>query len=138
MTIEEALAIIDATLKPKRINDLQELVFRQSWSGKTYQEMASGAGYDHDYIRLVGFQLWQALSNAFGKKITKKNFRSVLRQHLSEGEANGEGNSKIKATIKQGKLPPLELPEGPVSLDSPFYVERPPIEERCYYEILKP
>ncbi len=138
MTIEEALTIIDATLKPERINDLQELVFRQSWSGKTYQEMASDAGYDHDYIRLVGFQLWQALSDAFGEKITKKNFRSVLRQHAGVGEANGEGKSKIEASIKQEKLLPLELPEGPVSLDSPFYVERPPIEERCYYEILKP
>ena len=32
----------------------------------------------------------------------------------------------------------LELPEGAVSLDSPFYVERSSIESRCYEEILQP
>ncbi|MEP0873563.1 AAA-like domain-containing protein [Trichocoleus desertorum AS-A10] len=32
----------------------------------------------------------------------------------------------------------LETPEGSVSLESPFYVERPPIESSCYQEILKP
>jgi hypothetical protein len=32
----------------------------------------------------------------------------------------------------------LELPEGQVSLESPFYVERRPIEFDCYREIVKP
>lgn len=32
----------------------------------------------------------------------------------------------------------LEYPEGEVALNSPFYVERPPIEQRCYEEIKKP
>lgn len=31
-----------------------------------------------------------------------------------------------------------ELPEGQVDLESPFYVERPPIESDCYKEIVKP
>jgi hypothetical protein len=31
----------------------------------------------------------------------------------------------------------LENPEGSVSLDSPFYIERPPIESDCYETILK-
>lgn len=31
-----------------------------------------------------------------------------------------------------------ELPEGQVDLASPFYVNRPPIEERCYETILQP
>lgn len=39
--------------------------------------------------------------------------------------------------------PPLpvagpELPEGQVGLASAFYVERPPIEERCYEEVVRP
>jgi transcriptional regulator with XRE-family HTH domain len=34
--------------------------------------------------------------------------------------------------------PSLEYPEGEVALDSPFYLERPPIEQRCYQEIKKP
>ncbi len=32
----------------------------------------------------------------------------------------------------------LELPEGPVALDSVFYVERLPIESRCYETIIQP
>ena len=32
----------------------------------------------------------------------------------------------------------LEIPEGQVPLDSPFYVERPPIEADCYQTIVQP
>ncbi len=32
----------------------------------------------------------------------------------------------------------LEYPERPLALDSPLYIERPPIEDDCYREILKP
>lgn len=32
----------------------------------------------------------------------------------------------------------LEYPNGPVPLDSPFYIPRPPLEEQAYNEILKP
>lgn len=32
----------------------------------------------------------------------------------------------------------LEYPEGQMEVDSPFYIERPPIEERCYEEITRP
>ncbi|MBD1847517.1 AAA-like domain-containing protein [Cyanobacteria bacterium FACHB-63] len=32
----------------------------------------------------------------------------------------------------------LDVPEGQVPLDSPFYVERPPIETRCYDAIVRP
>ncbi|NEQ65437.1 MAG: protein kinase [Symploca sp. SIO2D2] len=37
-------------------------------------------------------------------------------------------------------VPPkiLEQPEGQVSLDSPFYIERPPIETDCYETIVQP
>lgn len=33
---------------------------------------------------------------------------------------------------------PLEYPNGPVPLDSLFYIPRPPLEEQAYHEILKP
>ena len=34
--------------------------------------------------------------------------------------------------------PRLKQPEGLVALDSPFYVERPPIEANCYETITQP
>ena len=49
----------------------------------------------------------------------------------------------ISPVLENPERPPLpaaepELPEGQVDLASTFYVERPPIESRCYEEILKP
>lgn len=38
--------------------------------------------------------------------------------------------------VKQ--TPPPELPEGQVPLDSPFYMERPPVESDCYEAISRP
>lgn len=146
MTVEEALAIIDAALKPDCLSDLQEEIFRQAWQSKTYQDMALHIGYDNDYIRVVGFQLWQALSTAFGIKVTKSNFRSVLRQQATElgvpsnsedlavTQTHGNARSHI---VPQSRVA-LEPPQGPVPLNSSFYVERPPIEATCYQAIEQP
>jgi hypothetical protein len=83
MTLQEALIFIDELLlEEKCLNNLQETIFRYSWEGKTYVEIAVISKYDTDYIKLTGFQLWQLLSKALGEKITKKNFRSILRKHL--------------------------------------------------------
>lgn len=46
MNVEEALLILDIALRQSFLNDLQELVFRQSWSGQTYSEMAESSGYN--------------------------------------------------------------------------------------------
>ena len=55
------------------------------------------------------------------------------------------GIRKAVSELKQqGKLDAdlggvhLEIPEGQVPLDSPFYVERPPIEADCYETIVQP
>lgn len=149
MTVEEALAIIDAALKPDCLSDLQEEIFRQAWQSRTYQDMALQIGYDNDYIRVVGFQLWQALSTAFGIKVTKSNFRSVLRQQAAELDLLGNSGNPV-GTEEDGKagearshfVAPsqlaLEPPQGPVPLNSPFYVERPPVEATCYQAIEQP
>lgn len=82
ITVEEALVLVDAALKQERLNNLQELIFRQSWEGKSYQEIAAREGYDPNYIKDVGFKLWQLLSKALGEKISKNNFQSVFRRRL--------------------------------------------------------
>ncbi|HAA28146.1 MAG TPA: hypothetical protein DCE56_11300, partial [Cyanobacteria bacterium UBA8553] len=62
MTADEALDILNQVLKQKRLNQIQQLVFCQSWTGQTYGEIAQTAGYDFDYIKEIGSQLWQSLS----------------------------------------------------------------------------
>lgn len=60
--------------------DVQEIIFRQAWEGKTYPDIAESCGYDANYIKDVGSKLWKLLSQAFGEEVTKSNFRSVLRR----------------------------------------------------------
>ena len=129
ITIEEALHIVDNAIKPERLNSVQELILTQCWAGKTYQEIADVSGYDPDYIRVVGSRLWQLLSEAFGEKITKNNFRSILRQQLGAVDKQHSSRDSISA---------LELPDTPIPLNSPLYIDRPPCEERAYEEIVKP
>ncbi|MFB2876960.1 NB-ARC domain-containing protein [Floridanema aerugineum] len=81
MTVEEALIQLTIVLQPKPLNDVQELVFCKSWEGSSYKEIAAQAGYDAEYIKLVGFQLWKLLSKAFGVKVTKSNIHSVLTRN---------------------------------------------------------
>lgn len=45
---------------------------------------------------------------------------------------------EVSENTQPEKAIKLELPGGQVPLDSPFYVERPPIESECYKTILQP
>ena len=83
MTIEEALAIVESVLETASLNDLQEVIFRQSWERKTYPQIAEEFGYDAEYIKIVGFRLWKMLSQVMGEKVTKDNLRSALRRWCS-------------------------------------------------------
>lgn len=80
MTVEEALAIVDVALASRGLTDLQELIFRHTWDGLGYAEIAENSGYDTIYIKQVGSKLWQQLSNVFDQKVTKTNLQSVLRR----------------------------------------------------------
>jgi AAA-like domain len=135
LTVEEALAIVEAVLAPNRLNAAQELVFCRCWLGQTYQAIAQSSGYDADYVRVVGSRLWQSLSEVLGEKVTKNNLHAVLRQIVATQVRQGAQPSST-ITPNQGSL--LEFPGSPLPLNSPFYIERPPIEERAYEEILKP
>ncbi|MGB6297061.1 MAG: AAA-like domain-containing protein [Rivularia sp. (in: cyanobacteria)] len=42
-----------------------------------------------------------------------------------------------QTSISNLESPTLEYPEGQIQVGSPFYIERPPIEERCYEEITR-
>lgn len=82
MTPEEALNIIDSLLCStfgERLNDVQSVVFLESWLGRTYAEIAVQISYEHDYIKQIGCQLWRSLSQVFGQEVCKKNIQAVLR-----------------------------------------------------------
>jgi hypothetical protein len=80
----DAITILRKLLAEQSLNDVEEAVFRLSWRGLAYPQIAECLGYDHGYIRGVGFQLWRSLSEVCGKRVTKKNFKSVFEQRLQQ------------------------------------------------------
>jgi GTPase SAR1 family protein len=77
------LSLIDRTISPSYLNNTQEIVLREVWNGKTYSRMACDYNYDPEYIKTVGCNLWQVLSNAFNEQINKSNFVPYMRQKIS-------------------------------------------------------
>ncbi|MBW4621038.1 MAG: pentapeptide repeat-containing protein [Cyanosarcina radialis HA8281-LM2] len=110
MTVEEALGIADIILGEKRLTDRQQLVFRECWEGKTYQEIAELTNYSPVYIRSIGFQIWRLLSQALGERVTLNNVRAVLRRYMQETlvnaadrDANSFLNNDRTADIDRGR-----------------------------------
>lgn len=167
MDFETAFKILDAAVvaqTKRHLKDIEVAILRSSWQGKKYDEIAQTHGYTTEYLQHdVGPKLWQMLSQAFGEKVSKKNFQAALeRQRLSSTAASPKqletifqpqklmSSSQLEMekmtsdnSVSQGNgsattLAEPELPIGQVPLISSFYIERSPIEERCYQEILHP
>ncbi len=78
MEVEPALEIVKELLAPKFLTEPQELVFRAAWAGQSYRELATVAGYDYDYLKGIGAQIWRLLTTATQSKVSKRNFRHVI------------------------------------------------------------
>lgn len=82
MTIEEAIALMEPHLERGKLTNVQDLVFRHCWEGKTYLEIADLCDYDPGYLKDTGSELWQLFSKILGKRVTKKNLRATLTKLL--------------------------------------------------------
>jgi hypothetical protein len=83
MELEQAEAIIKELLAPKYLNPPQQMVFRAAWNGQSYRDLAESAGYDCNYIKGVGAQVWRMLATATDSHVSKSNFRQVLELFVS-------------------------------------------------------
>ncbi|NEP72715.1 MAG: NACHT domain-containing protein [Okeania sp. SIO2G4] len=116
MKVEEALEVLETVLPPGSLNAVKRKVFSQAWEGKAYSEIAEQAGYDPDYIKGVAANLWQSLSGVLDEKVTKKNFRALLRQKfgthkscLAKTELNiqqyiFQSSTETKKTLSKPKI----------------------------------
>ncbi|MEH2150652.1 AAA-like domain-containing protein [Nostoc sp.] len=145
--MDKLLQSVKKILQDKPLDSIQWFVLNQSWLGKTYSEMAEGSGYCNNYIKEVGSELWQDLSVALGKRVTKKNLHLALEKHLQdEIDAHenqiplefGEESSLEMPSPDFFSASQIEFPSGPVALGSPLYINRPPLEELVCNEILHP
>lgn len=89
MTGDEALERVEQVLERGKLNQLQELVFREAWNGRSYGDMAKASGYDAGYIKDTGSKLWQMLSKVYGVKVTKQNLQGVVKRAKGKDENGG-------------------------------------------------
>ena len=141
MNFEEGLKILDAVVFNKinrHLKDVEIIVLKGSWQGLNYEEIAANEGYAAKYFRQdVGFKLWKLLSEVLREEVSKNNFRAAI-ERLYFRDKNilpTEVHQDSSITVTNEFV--LEYPEGSVPLNSPFYIERTPIEERCYETILQ-
>lgn len=111
----------------KHLGSSEVQVLRGAWDGKTYDAIASESHLAVKYIGEVGGKLWNNLSEALGEEVKKTNFRQALQREW-EKQGNKSENTVI---IPEIQFNAIEFSESP-------YIERPPIESRCYEEISKP
>ncbi|BAU05841.1 hypothetical protein CEN41_22800 [Fischerella thermalis CCMEE 5330] len=158
ITFETALKVADESVfaKHKRhLKNIEVAVLRGALQGQKYDQIAAECDYAPEYIKHdVGPKLWQILSSSLGEKVSKTNLMAVLAQRASEkfkiqnftlsavegSKFKNEESSSFysrQSSISNAQSPELELPIGLIPLDSVLYVERPPVESRCYEEITR-
>ncbi|WP_337907082.1 AAA-like domain-containing protein [Iningainema tapete] len=139
--MEEFLEAVEKILLSKPLGQIQRFVLSQAWQGKTYEQMALGSGYGSNYMKEVGSQLWQDLSEALGEKVTKKNLHIVLSQAKQSNINQLQqdiNNTSIEKNSQLATASKINFPSGPVPIDSPLYINRSTVEELVYTEIIQP
>ncbi|MEM8828822.1 MAG: ATP-binding protein, partial [Cyanobacteria bacterium P01_G01_bin.19] len=66
----------------RHLSDLQQATIAKVWEGKKYHEIADEYGCTEGHAKDTGSLLWKLLSKAWGKKVTKSNFRSLSKLQL--------------------------------------------------------
>ncbi|MEP0856470.1 hypothetical protein [Trichocoleus sp. DQ-U1] len=80
------------------LDDAQTLVLKGTWEGLTYNQMAEG--YNPDYLKDVGANLWKTLSSAFNRKVTKKRLKSVLEEQIRVNKSKAEVIPSIENAVR--------------------------------------
>jgi AAA-like domain len=133
------------------LKDTEIQVLQGSWEGLTYTDMAERYYLSVNYLRGdLGNRLWKRLSDALEDRVCKKNFKGAL-ERASINQENFKGVLESAFQDRQLSSPEIDppqsafsavsdlpFPEGAVSLESPFYLERLGVDTLCYEAIAKP
>ncbi|MEB3358593.1 MAG: NB-ARC domain-containing protein, partial [Synechococcales bacterium] len=77
MIVEDAIALTEQLISG-RLTEIQRTIFIKAWEGQSYTKIAQALVYNEGYVKTVGAELWQSLSEAMGERISKHNFRDIL------------------------------------------------------------
>ncbi|MBP0022081.1 MAG: AAA-like domain-containing protein [Cyanobacteria bacterium SBLK] len=119
----ELLQIADRVLCDRtgeHLTDIEAIVLQGSWQHKKYEDIASEANFNPDYIRgTIGQELWRKLSDALGEKVEKRNFRKALERHWQEWQnSSSTVLTPVQETI-ENVTNPRELERS--QIEQPFY-----------------
>ena len=155
MTIDVIIELLNRNLinsQERPLNSSEMTILRGIWQYRTYKQIALEAGYSPDYFtNVVAPELFKRLSKLIGQRVTKKICRALLENYAKTGVSSG---SKPPSSSTTGTSQPLSAdksaispteqkhspryPSGSVPIDSPYYIERAPLENLAYEEISKP
>ncbi|MDJ0651071.1 MAG: WD40 repeat domain-containing protein, partial [Xenococcaceae cyanobacterium MO_188.B19] len=111
VNVEKALELLDTILPPGSVNNVKALIFRQAWENKGYAEIAEEAGYATEYIKESGAQLWRTMSDALGERVTKNNFRSLLRQKFESQLVQDKSAALATSTVSKTQASTVDFRE---------------------------
>lgn len=148
MKTEQAIDVIEKVLLKRQLTAIEQLILTQSWQGLGYHDMAQDSGYTSNYFKEVGSHLWHCLSQEVGIRVTKKNIQLILKQYsLDESICDDKLlvpqyiNSEFIATQNfpiSSRETEIKYPGSPLAHNSPFYINRPPVEKIALAEIHQP
>lgn len=82
MRVEDAIAITEQLIST-RLTEIQRTILIKAWEGQSYIQIAQLLAYNEGYVKSVGADLWQLLSDAIGERVSKHNFREILTRTTS-------------------------------------------------------
>ena len=132
MDFEQALETVNESVfvrYGRHLTDVETAILIGSLQSQTYEQIAFTSGYSSSYItRDVGPKVWKLLSQVLGETVSKTNFQTALERH-------GRSHNRADNILDEDYL---AVPSGIVPINSLFYIERPPLEERAYAQVSKP
>ncbi|MBW4618462.1 MAG: AAA-like domain-containing protein [Cyanosarcina radialis HA8281-LM2] len=146
MDVTAALCTLDRSIFAKtgrHLSSLQSAIFYGAWLGQKYHDIAEAYHCSDAHIKVVGAELWELISEVLEEPVSKKTFRVALERWenslmSAEETAITPSSLSLPAARVASAKSDWQFPEGQVKLDSRFYIDRPPIEARCYQAVLQP
>lgn len=86
ISVETGLVLAEKILGLSRLTEVQKAVFCGVWMKQSYQEIVDAAAehghyYSVGHLKNTGSELWQALTDALGERVTKTNLPEALSRH---------------------------------------------------------
>lgn len=143
--LNEAVKIANQALSLKlnrSLTDVEVIVLKGAWYRAEYEEIAAQHQYATSYLSQdVAPKLWKIMSEVFGEKVKKSNFKQVIERHWQDKFVTKNFLDPIYVQPKIMDNLDKRIctsPKQPESFAPECYVERSPLETTCYKTLLQP